>query len=108
MHCLKQHFVLSDICKVELHVLRQETALKIWLNPGLNLTISDEPGQAWTFISVSVGSRPVSYLFTSASAQELVHSAPKCDTEPIQYVILLALTCWGVAVTPVPIAQTGS
>ena len=27
-------------CKLELHVLRQEkTLLKIWLNPGLNLTI---------------------------------------------------------------------
>ena len=26
-------------CKLELHFLRQETLLKIWLNPGLNLTI---------------------------------------------------------------------
>ena len=87
--------------------LDKKTGLKIWLNSGLNLTISDEPGP-WIFISVSVGSWPVSYLFTSASALELVHSAPKSDTEPIRYVILVALTCWGVAVTPVPIAQTGS
>ena len=38
------------------------------------------------FTSVSLGSSPHSYLFTSAKVRVPVHTAPKCGTEPIRYV----------------------
>ena len=40
------------------------------------------------FASVSKGSSRFSYLFTSAMLRLLVHTAPKCSIEPIQFVML--------------------
>ena len=43
---------------------------------------------SWIFTSTSVGSSPLSYLFTSATLRIPVHTTSKCGTEPIRYVSL--------------------
>ena len=42
----------------------------------------------WIFTSVSLGSSPRSYLFTSVTVIITIHTTAKCGTEPIWYVTL--------------------
>ena len=43
---------------------------------------------SWIFTSVSVGTSPRFYLFTSATDRIGVHTAPKYSTKPVRYVTL--------------------
>ena len=43
---------------------------------------------SWIFTSVSVGTSPCFYLFTSATDRTGVHTAPKYSTKPVRYVTL--------------------
>ena len=61
-----------------------------------NLWKAPPSPHSWILSSVSVGSSPRSYLFTSATGRKGVNTAPKYGTKPIRYVTLHVLD-WRVA-----------